>query len=335
MLNFSSTSPVILDFYVNKAIPFAIEKWGEACDVVDGSAEGAFAQAAFENTQYTLNEIACRPVGDGSELALKRGHGCDGIDNNCNSPIKLIDECEEDVFPPDMTVKAYPEGWFSTADDAKAFLENSVTAMDDCMPVSLSWDGTSEKCGATWTATATAEGCGSRPVEDVTTMSFPVKVDGVAPTVSCSLGVQGLEANGLKQFADVGFQYDAYDECSESLEVEILVESDEMENTPSALLSNGMMPSIYVRQNYCDGQTGKGVDDCLVPSSPAVKARYYKVTVKVTDEAGNVGIATCDTSVAEKAKGNKAGAEANKTTLWPIASRSFTFSESGTVVYRQ
>ena len=57
------------------------------CSYLDGYVQLALVEATFENSRFTLQEVACRPVD-----TLSRGHGCDGIDNDCNFQ---RDECDE------------------------------------------------------------------------------------------------------------------------------------------------------------------------------------------------------------------------------------------------
>ena len=52
-------------------------------------------EATYESTQYNLRKLACRESSSG---ALKRGCGCDGIENSCNTD-KEVDKCSEDIFP--------------------------------------------------------------------------------------------------------------------------------------------------------------------------------------------------------------------------------------------
>lgn len=57
------------------------------CSYLDSYVQLALVEATFENSRFTLQEVACRPVD-----TLSRGHGCDGIDNDCNFQ---RDECDE------------------------------------------------------------------------------------------------------------------------------------------------------------------------------------------------------------------------------------------------
>ena len=57
------------------------------CGYLDGYVQLALVEATFENSRYILQEVACRSVD-----TLKLGHGCDGIDNDCNFQ---RDECDE------------------------------------------------------------------------------------------------------------------------------------------------------------------------------------------------------------------------------------------------
>ena len=50
------------------------------CAYLDSYVQLSKVEATYENSKWLLREIACKNIPDG----LKRGHGCDGIDNNCD-----------------------------------------------------------------------------------------------------------------------------------------------------------------------------------------------------------------------------------------------------------
>lgn len=89
--------------------------------------------------------MLCRPVEN-----LKPGHGCDGVDNNCNhgnakQPFtgnnQAIDECGEDAYPPQISFSSVAEFCggdkhvFRSADQARQCVKNHVLAVDDCETV--------------------------------------------------------------------------------------------------------------------------------------------------------------------------------------------------------
>lgn len=57
------------------------------CGYLDSYVQLALVEGTFENSRYTLQEVACRSVD-----ILSLGHGCDGIDNDCDFK---RDECDE------------------------------------------------------------------------------------------------------------------------------------------------------------------------------------------------------------------------------------------------
>jgi hypothetical protein len=164
---------------------------GEVCSYLDAYVELALIDATHENTRFALRELACQELGNDEKanMFLQRGFGCDGIDNTCD-PTKTIDECAEDVFPPDITTTALQECGgetiFTTVEAAKDCVNVYTSAEDDCKSVitETSADVT-DSCTATVTFKATAQGCHNRPLQDISIVNIPVKVDSVAPTVSC------------------------------------------------------------------------------------------------------------------------------------------------------
>jgi hypothetical protein len=159
------------------------------CSYLDAYVQLALVEGTFENSRFILQETACRPVDK-----PKLGHGCDGIDNNCDF---VRDDCSEDQFPPTIDAKLAVDTCsalgtiFPDIATAQACVEKRVSAQDDCLPVNLSYhstDGT-DACNAIIHVTATATGCETeRNTEqyDVSKTTVPVRFDGVAPTVMCS-----------------------------------------------------------------------------------------------------------------------------------------------------
>jgi hypothetical protein len=65
-----------------------------------------------------------------------------------------------------------------------------TSAVDDCKPVLVetfaSASLTTGDCALDVTLRATAQGCSNRKMEDVSSVTAPVQIDGAAPLVSCS-----------------------------------------------------------------------------------------------------------------------------------------------------
>ena len=96
-----------------------------------------------------------------------------------------IDDCDEDVFPPEIdaskAIVRCGDLIFPTKEQAQSCFEDMdglVTAIDDCkktrIDFSSSVGGTS--CSAIVTIKATALGCGERAAEDTTTLNVPVAI---------------------------------------------------------------------------------------------------------------------------------------------------------------
>ena len=245
-----------------------------------------------------MTELACRKSHD---TTLKRGYGCDGLDNTCDED-KKIDECAEDVFPPEISVAQFPVNPFKSEEAASDFVKRSVSAQDDCRPVRTDIRTTnSGTCNPTVTVTATAEGCGERPEYDVSSMDFSVNVDSTPPIVSCELGVQDFLGLTAGEYKNSRFSYEVTDDCTSELDIEIEILSDEYVNivTDMVLLSSGEKPSLFVRDRVC----WTGLDGACKISTEYGRSREYKVVVRATDDAGNVGEAICSTIVGEKHAG--------------------------------
>jgi hypothetical protein len=165
---------------------------GEVCGYLDGYVQLGLVEATYENTRFALRELACMELGldDMNNTFLQKGYGCDGIDNTCDE-FKEIDECAEDIFPPDIDATlAFLECGNKTFTDATEAMEcvaAHTSAVDDCKAVATdTTTATIDECTATVTFTAIAQGCNGRIPEDTSTVAIPVKLDKQAPIVKCS-----------------------------------------------------------------------------------------------------------------------------------------------------
>jgi hypothetical protein len=63
------------------------------------------------------------------------GQGCDGIDNDCDTP-QEGDECDEDQVPPSIRLAAHtvPSKPFQSDAEARSFLSGNLDISDDCVP---------------------------------------------------------------------------------------------------------------------------------------------------------------------------------------------------------
>ena len=94
-------------------------------------------EAMYDETDYIDEEVKCRPVDK-----LKPGHGCDGVDNDCDGPPDYMrDECDEDAYPPQIDLSRVAEFCgadkhvFGSAAQARDCVETHVSAVDDCEEV--------------------------------------------------------------------------------------------------------------------------------------------------------------------------------------------------------
>lgn len=71
--------PVSLVSFLLGATKILVDTMSDACGYLDGFVQLAEVEATYENSRYILQETQCREV-----PALLPGHGCDGIDNDCN-----------------------------------------------------------------------------------------------------------------------------------------------------------------------------------------------------------------------------------------------------------
>ena len=184
---------------------------GSVCGYLGGRV--GYGGATYENTRFALQELACRAP---YTLDLQRGYGCDGLDNTCDED-KKIDECAEDIFPPEIDVSDALQHCsnkiFPLAQDAVECFSSLVTAVDDCKEVELTVMASSVTPGqATIEIKAVALGCGNRATQDTTIVTIPVLIDAVE--LLRGYGCDGLDNN--QNGFDNSISLDqAIDECDE------------------------------------------------------------------------------------------------------------------------
>lgn len=169
--------------------------------------------------------------------------------DDCDSD-KQIDECEEDIFPPEIDAKTAivqcSSEYYASAAKAELCFHTPglVTAVDDCKPVRLEFGHTDESCSTDVSITAIAEGCGERANEDTTLLVVQgIKIDGDPPHVECSIGSPKMTGNGAGVFTDLKLSYVAYDtggKCTDTSELKVTVEilSNEVVETGEEVRDN-------------------------------------------------------------------------------------------------
>ena len=154
----------------------------------------------------------------------------DGIDNTCDED-KQIDECAEDIFPPEINaaeaILKCSDKIFPTSQDALDCFSapGLVSALDDCREVDLTFeDKDAPTCSAIIGIKAVALGCGNRPLEDTTEIDVTVAVDDKKPQVTCNIGAQDLYGSG--EFRNLDFSFTAVDEdeCTDTDDLAVTIE---------------------------------------------------------------------------------------------------------------
>jgi len=243
-------------------------------DLNDQAVAAALTDASYQNSVEIFEAVTCLPA-----AGPRKYHGCNDADENCDL---VIDDCGEDVFPPELIVDvdrllSLPK-WFSSYNDAFDFISTITQAVDDCQVntefADPFWNGT---CGDTTLTFSVRDSCGnSEPA------TFGLPVDDQAPSLECWVAKSQLPSLRLPALVDVGFDYAASDNCVDP-DVDIVVLSREP--------SSSFLPDAYVKRSY-DG-TFVGVD---VRNYASTKwGRQYLILATATDSAGNT--ATCSQTV--------------------------------------
>ena len=219
------------------------------CAYLDSYVQLAKVEAAYENTRWIMKELACQPS------SLKRGHGCDGIDNNCDNDGN-VDECAEDVIDPEIDLSAVYESCgnkvFQSTGEASSCVESFMKVTDDCQVINPSTDITVSS--NTNDVTCESE-IGVQVLEQTcqqsANASLTLKVDSEAPELRCSIDKDVLINEGIDSYEDIGFSYTVIDNCDAEVNVKIEVFSNEVDLAAGAVLIADEGDSIYVRNHAC------------------------------------------------------------------------------------
>ncbi|CAB9520122.1 expressed unknown protein [Seminavis robusta] len=247
--------------------------------------------------------------------------GCDGNDQDGDG---VIDNCEEDRFPPSVVIhksllkltddgetKHVESEVFGSAEKAVASLRGVLSVSDDCaaeedLALNLTVKGISE-CQAVISA-APIHRCNDVSIVGKI-QEFSVPVDTKPPAISC--GFQASTAQDKKmlyveemhEFFDAGLFLQVEDSCSDKVHVEVTIMSNELDMTGSSVIlsltkmknTTQTFPKLFLNQATCSNTQKAGF--CQV--SP-IGGRVYEVAVKATDAAGWSGSDTCNVIVAPR-----------------------------------
>jgi len=253
----------------------------DACLELTRQVDSAEIEAGYENTKIIIDALCCVPVDQQRKI-----QGCNGQDDDCDG---TIDECDEDTFGPDVFVDPAIRGQcFKDAADALTALRQAIETSDDCGNVVIDAALDGAECDVEGSVTVTDD-C----LNDTGLAGIGIRIDGEAPTVSCSVTISTLFPPNLS-YTNVGFSYTAVDNCSGDLTVEVKVTSDEQTTLPPGIGKSSPFPDAAI-QKTIDG-TVVGV---LLRNERGMLSdgRVYAIHVFATDSCGNVGTAACTVSV--------------------------------------
>ncbi len=139
-------------------------------------------EGKVEMVQQTSDEIleivTCKIV-----PTFRRGHGCDGLDSDCDGS---IDNCSEDQFKPVLHVdRAVSQVWYESVAEAVDAVKSATLAFDACQSVTLG-QSSSGVCGAVEVVVTATDSCGLE-----TSVTVPVLVDSAAPAVTIPASLAG------------------------------------------------------------------------------------------------------------------------------------------------
>ena len=223
------------------------------CSLQDALVDSAEVEAAFENTRILVDALTCSQVD-----APRRGHGCDGADENCDL---VADECDEDAFAPAVHIDgAVALPWFESHADAAAAVAEASSAVDDCQSVSLGAPSLVGACAAVSATVSAQDACGNS-----SSAATVVRVDGTPPAISlgvppatCFTSVAAAElgvlasasvADDCATFTPDAVQlHSAVTECSLRIRAEV---ADDAGNTGSAAVTvrvDDQQPEVVIER---------------------------------------------------------------------------------------
>jgi hypothetical protein len=172
--------------------------------------------------------------------------------------------------------------------DAEAAVLAVTQAEDECtvgsdMVTSVSSAG--NPCSLQVTSKAVDE-CGNENTDTV-----PVRVDPVPPTVTCSVVEATLRPPNHKM-RNIGFTFTATDNCTGDPATDIFITSDETTASASGAGRTSPSPDAFILRDL-DGNFGGIL--LRAERSSSGDGRVYEITVRATDECGNVG--SCSANV--------------------------------------
>lgn len=160
-----------------------------------------------------------------------------------------------------------------------------------------------DSCAVSTVTVSTVDACNT---DSPVTVTIPVKVDGTAPTASCSSSSESIRVTGANVLEDLGFTYSATGNCGGDLNVTVTIYSNEIEDFNAqemALFYKDISPTndmakVYLAKGICSTSSiGQCVQDPM-----ASDARLYTAVVSAVDQAGLIGTTECSIAILPNGK---------------------------------
>ncbi len=185
---------------------------------------------------------------------------------------------------------------YETAAQAEAAVLEVTQFADNCTAnetLSTSVSSAGNTCSLTVTSQAVDE-CLNENTDSVT-----VRVDAEDPVVTCKVTVDTLSPPNHKMI-NVGFTFTATDNCTGEPQIEIFITSDETTASADGAGQTSPAPDAFILHDLDDIFQGILLRK---ERSSAGNGRVYEITVRATDECGNVG--SCAANVSVPPNGNQ------------------------------
>jgi len=278
-------NPAALACIATDAALAAVETVVESLNFCDSSRAFEETKALYEHLGHLhhneitplLRQTECHPVSQ-----LSRGTGCNGADDDCDDH---RDECNEDGFPPTITISPGCDAiWFTSQAQAYTCLAEHLSFEDDCHGIVHSIAFAPVACGLVATITAT-DSC-----QNTATLVVNLKLDATPPVVTISTGITILPTGSGS--SDVGLTYATTDLCGQPLRVRTAVYSDEIvPEFEDAVLYTKAGNAFGAILHHAPGSSCSAANAVCTAGNP-YNGRVYQLVVTATDVAGNSASAT-------------------------------------------
>ncbi len=161
----------------------------EHIDFCDAAVDAAEIEGSYERLGHLHTDWTSKFPGEVTDF--RRGHGCNGIDDNASG---VIDECGEDTYPPVVHIDAAVSNvWYRSLAEASAAVSRGFLAFDECQTTSEEDPVIGGSCDSVAASVTASDACGNAAMANTV-----VKVDSTPPSVLIDTAVENQCVTSVK-----------------------------------------------------------------------------------------------------------------------------------------